>query len=273
VNSTVTVSAYDGRGTRSAARGQYRQQTVKVRRHPLDAGLGPRVRVRPWAFDRGVVQLALADQAIVPGLPEIKSWVETLVGEQPDLRIIRTGALFADAAARFASAGFVVIDTLALLRIDLADAPRRRAGSGTSPLRARHHVDAAGIDRQAFGDPWGNDAGDLAEIRRATPVHRARARFVPGDRRRRRLAAFAITGAAAGHGYLQRLAVAPDLQGHGHGRILVDDSLAWMRARRLGHGLVNTAIDNERALTLYESVGFRRLADQLVVMQLDVAGA
>jgi len=246
---------------------------VKVRRHPLDAGLGPRVRVRPWAFDRGVVQLALADQGIVPGVPEIKSWVETLASEQADLRTIRTGALFADAAARFASAGFAVIDTLALLRIDLVDTPRRRVGAGTSPLRARHHVDAAGVDRQAFGDPWGNDADDLAEIRRATPVHRARARFVPGGRRRRRLAGFAITGAAAGHGYLQRLAVAPDLQGHGHGRILVDDSLAWMRARRLGHGLVNTAIDNERALALYESVGFRRLADQLVVMQLDITGA
>ena len=43
-----------------------------------------------------------------------------------------------------------------------------------------------------------------------------------------------------------------------------------MDRRRLGHGLVNTAVDNERALALYESVGFRRLADQLVVMQLDV---
>ena len=231
------------------------------------------MRVRPWAFDHGVVQLALADQGIVPGLPEIKGWVETLTTEQGDLRTIRTGALFADAAARFASAGFTVIDTLALLRIDLAAAPRRRVGVGTSPLRSRHHGAAARVDRDAFGDPWGNDADDLAEIRRATPVHRARARFVRGDRRRRQLAGFAITGAAAGHGYLQRLAVAPDQQGHGHGRILVDDSLAWMRARRLGHGLVNTAIDNERALALYESVGFRRLADQLVVMQLDVTGA
>jgi ribosomal protein S18 acetylase RimI-like enzyme len=219
------------------------------------------------------VQLALADQGIVPGLPEIKGWVETLSSEQPDLRMIRTGALFADAAARFASAGFAVIDTLALLRIDLSESSRRRVGVGTSPLRSRHHAEAAVVDREAFGDPWGNDAGDLAEIRRATPVHRARARFVQGDGRRRRLAAFAITGAAAGHGYLQRLAVAPELQRHGHGRILVNDSLAWMRARRLGHGLVNTAVDNERALALYESVGFRRLADQLVVMQLDVAGA
>jgi ribosomal protein S18 acetylase RimI-like enzyme len=253
----------------------YRQRTVKVRRHPLDAGLGPRVRVRPWAFDRDVVQLALADQGIVPSVDEIRRWVDTLtadrgVDDPRPLRTIRTGALFADAAARFGSAGFAVIDTLALLRIDLAGSPRRRpAGATSSPLRPRRHAEAARVDRDAFGDPWGNDATDLGEIRRATPTHRARARFVSGPGGRR-LVAFAITGAAAGHGYLQRLAVDPPHQGQGHGRALVLDSLAWMRGRRLGHGLVNTAVNNERALALYESVGFRRLDEQLVVMQLDV---
>jgi ribosomal protein S18 acetylase RimI-like enzyme len=244
---------------------------VKVRRHPLDDELGPRVRARPWAFDRDVVQLALADQGIVPSVADINGWVEALAGRH-DLRAIRTGALFADAAQRFAAAGFTVIDTLALLRIDLAGTARRPRVA-TSPLRARRHAEAARVDRAAFGDPWGNDAGDLAEIRRATPIHRARARFVSasGDGRRR-LVAFAITGAAAGHGYLQRLAVIPDQQGHGHGRALTLDSLAWMRARRLAYGLVNTAVNNERALGLYESVGFNRLADELVVMQLDVDG-
>jgi ribosomal protein S18 acetylase RimI-like enzyme len=246
---------------------------VKVRRHPLGVGLGTRVRVRPWAFDRGVVQLALADQGVVPGRHEIRTWVETLTAERAGLRTIRTGALFADAAARFAEAGFVVIDTLALLRIDLTAPARHRDPARTSPLRARHHGEAALVDREAFGDPWGNDADDLAEIRRATPIHRARARFVDGPASRRQLAGFAITGAAAGHGYLQRLAVAPRHQGEGHGRALVVDSLAWMRSRRLGHGLVNTAVDNERALTLYESVGFHRLSDLLVVMQLDVDGS
>jgi len=237
----------------------------------VHAGLGPRVRVRPWAFDRGVVQLALADQGIVPARDEIRGWIDTLGAEDPGLRVIRTGALFADAADRFAAAGFTVIDTLALLRIDLADRSRGSTRRATSPLRARRHAAAAQVDRDAFGDPWGNDAGDLGEIRRATPLHRARARFVATPGTRRELAAFAITGAAAGHGYLQRLAVAPTHQGHGHGRALVDDSLAWMHRRRLGHGLVNTAVDNDRALRLYESVGFRQLSDRLVVMQLDLA--
>jgi ribosomal protein S18 acetylase RimI-like enzyme len=218
-----------------------------------------------------VVQLALVDQGIVPRVEEIRGWVDALGAEDARLRSVRTGALFADAADRFATAGFEVIDTLALLRIDLDEAPRASRRRSTSRLRARRHGEAARVDRDAFGDPWGNDAGDLGEIRRATPLHRARARFVVAPDRRRRLAAFAITGAAAGHGYLQRLAVDPRHQGQGHGRALVLDSLGWMRARRLGHGLVNTAIDNERALGLYESVGFVRLPDRLVVMELDLA--
>jgi ribosomal protein S18 acetylase RimI-like enzyme len=229
------------------------------------------VRVRPWAFDGHVVQIALADQGIVPSVAEIIGWVEALGADRHELRAIRTGALFADAADRFAAAGFTVIDTLALLRVELAGS-RRRSRVATSALRARRHVEAAHVDRAAFGDPWGNDAGDLAEIRRATPIHRARARFVNAPGGGRELVAFAITGAASGHGFLQRLAVAPLHQGRGHGRALTVDSLSWMRARRLAYGLVNTAVDNERALALYESVGFRRLADQLMVMQLDVNG-
>ncbi len=82
--------------------------------------------------------------------------------------------------------------------------------------------------------------------------------------------AFAISGAAAGQGYLQRLAVAPEHQGHGHGRALVVDALAWMAARRLSHAMVNTAVGNDAALGLYEAHGFRRLPEQLVVMQLDL---
>lgn len=243
----------------------------------MHAGLGTRVRVRPWAFDRDVVQLALADQGIVPTVEEIRGWVATLTARDPGLRAVRTGALFSAAADRFALAGFEVIDTLALLRVDLDEIDRRalrRAARAapTARLLARRHPEAARVDRAAFGDPWGNDTRDLADIRRATPIHRARARFVRAGGRRE-LVAFAITGAASGHGYLQRLAVAPEHQGHGHGRALVLDSLAWMCRRRLGYGLVNTAVDNERALNLYESSGFRRLPDQLVVMELELAAA
>ncbi len=233
-------------------------------------GLGSRVRARPWSFDDRVVHLTLADQTVVPRPDEVAQWVDVVAAGNPDVRAVRTGALFPDAAARFVEAGFEVIDTLALLRVALVRAGIRLAPPpGTARLAVRRHREASALDRAAFGDPWGNDAGDLADIRHATPTHHAAARYV-GPPARRRLVAFAISGAAGGQGYLQRLAVDPQHQRAGHGRALVIDALAWMRRRRLEHGVVNTAVSNAPALRLYESLGFRRLPEQLVVMQFDL---
>lgn len=244
----------------------YRHGSVKVR----SPGLGSRVRVRSWAFDDQVVQLSLADQTLVPRPDELAQWIDAVVDATTPLRAIRTGALFPEAAARFADAGFEVIDTLALLRVDLhAQHVDPTSTPRTARLRARRHREASQVDRAAFGDPWANNARDLGEIRRATPLHHATARFVT-HQQRRRLAAFAISGAASGQGYLQRLAVHPDHQRAGHGQALVTDALAWMRRKRLTHGVVNTAVGNEPALALYASLGFRRLPERLVVMQLDV---
>jgi ribosomal protein S18 acetylase RimI-like enzyme len=236
------------------------------------------VRVRTSVFDPGIVHLALADQGIVPDPDELASWVDA-IATRDSVRAIRTGALFAEAADRFAGAGFVVVDTLMLFRADLGDESVARAKArrrATVPLWPHQHDAAARIDRAAFGAAWSNGPADLAEIRRATAAHRARARrsLTSGGRsvlRRPPLVAFAITGAAGGHGYLQRLAVLPAHQRQGHGRALTVDSLTWMRRRRLGHAVVNTGVDNEPARALYESLGFRPLTDRLVVMQLDLA--
>jgi ribosomal protein S18 acetylase RimI-like enzyme len=224
-----------------------------------------------------MVHLSLADQGIVPDPDELASWVDTLAGRE-SVRAIRTGALFTEAANRFAGAGFAVVDTLMLLRADLSDPAvgrTERRGGATVPLRHRQHDEAARVDRSAFGAEWSNAPADLGEIRRATAAHRARARRALATNTRRMfrrppIVAFAITGAAGGQGYLQRLAVLPEHQRQGHGRVLTVDSLAWMRRRRLGHAVVNTGVDNEPARELYESLGFRALSDRLVVMQLDL---
>lgn len=230
-------------------------------------------------FDPGVVHLALADQGIVPDPAELAGWVGALAASD-GIHAIRTGALFAAAADRFADAGFSVVDTLMLLRADLTDprvVPPRRRREATVPLRPRHHDAAAVVDRAAFGEEWGNGPRDLTEIRQATSVHRARARRAttsagaPWARHRGPIVAFAISGAAGGQGYLQRLAVVPEHQRQGHGRALTVDSLAWMNRRRLSHAVVNTGVDNEPARALYESLGFHVIPDRLVVMQLDLS--
>ena len=236
-------------------------------------GLGSRVRARPWSFDDRVVHLTLADQTVVPRPDEVAQWLDVLAAGAPTCAPCAPGRCSRTPPRAFAEAGFDVIDTLALLRVQLVRAGIQMAPPpGTARLAVRRHREASMLDRAAFGDPWGNDAGDLNDIRHATPTHHAAARYV-GPATRRRLVAFAISGAAGGQGYLQRLAVDPQHQRAGHGRALVIDALAWMRRRRLEHGVVNTAVSNEPALRLYESLGFRRLPEQLVVMQFDLAAA
>jgi ribosomal-protein-alanine N-acetyltransferase len=130
-------------------------------------------------------------------------------------------------------------------------------------MRAWHVSHAAALDERAFGSVWGNDVDGIAEIRRATPVHRARI-VVDG----RRMAGFAISGAGGDGGYLQRLAVDPAMQRRGIGRALVLDALHWLRRRPIDTAYVNTAVANAPALALYESLGFVRVADHLTIAEL-----
>lgn len=255
---------------------------MKARRNkgaPLGSGATVDARFRHAAFDRRVVILALADDSVVPSPDDIADWVQH-VTSTPGVTTIRTSALFPRAAASFREAGFVAADTLALLRVDLADDAvravvdgdgRRRSPSTTVSLRTGEFATAAAIDQAAFGPRWGHDAAELELIREATPHFQARARVRRGGLLRRDVLAVAISGASSQHGYLQRLSVHPDEQRAGHGRALTIDALRWMRRRRLQDCLVNTSVDNAAALGLYESVGFRRLSDNLEVLEFDVA--
>ena len=109
----------------------------------------------------------------------------------------------------------------------------------------------------------GRDLASVADVRRATPRHRARLARADDAH----LAAYAITGRDADQGFLQRLAVDPAHQRRGLGRSLVLDSLKWLGRWRVGRVLVNTPTDNEAALSLYEQVGFHRLPERLGVYE------
>ena len=147
-------------------------------------------------------------------------------------------------------AGFHEIDSLLLLQLDLveSDVPSRRvtgiAGRGpTRRLTAARLADAAAVDQAAFGTGWSNDTASLDAIREATPSHRSRMIGDGGD-----LRGFAISGRAGTRGYVQRVAVDPDFQRRGLGRLLVSDALTWMGRHHVRTVLVNTASDNAAAL-------------------------
>ena len=163
------------------------------------------------------------------------------------------------------SVGFEPIDRLVLLRrqldrpiidrsTDLDHRPR--------PLRAWHLRRAAHVDLDAFGPMWGNDTASLRDISRATPHNRARL-----VRSGRDIAGFAISGAALDNGYLQRLSVSSTHRRRRIGHDLVLDALQWMYERDLNAAFVNTGVDNQAALELYDQLGFEALDDELVIAE------
>lgn len=161
----------------------------------------------------------------------------------------------------FLDAGFHLLERLHLLSRPLLDEPpevtrRLRAG------RAWHRRAVLDIDGRAFDPFWRFDETSLREARSATPISRFRVAMTDGSP-----AGYAVTGRAANRGYLQRLAVDPDHEGSGIGSDLVNDALGWLHRRGATMVMVNTQERNERALGLYEHLGFKPDPNGLVVLE------
>jgi ribosomal protein S18 acetylase RimI-like enzyme len=142
------------------------------------------------------------------------------------------------------------------------DAPR---------LRRAWRADRASVlalDHLAFDEFWRLEDPGLREALQATPAARFRIGepIRPDERDRFEAAAYAITGRAGRHGYLQRIAVHPHDRRLGWGHALVLDALRWLRRHDVRRALVNTQWTNDGAVALYESCGFRRLPVGLCVL-------
>lgn len=224
--------------------------------------------MRQWPHDPSVAHLIFVDHQAIPTLDAIGAAVEHAIDR--GARAIRTSALFPDAADVLVGAGFEPIDQLALLRVELDErfvAELPSSGHRVRSLRAWSMASAAAVDQESFGPLWGNDTASLRDTRRATPHHRARAVRIG-----RELAGFALSGAAAGNGYVQRVAVAPRHRHRGVALDLTTDALRWMHATGRTSVLVNTGIENHPALSLYRRLGFRALPDTLTIAERRLSG-
>ena len=119
------------------------------------------------------------------------------------------------------------------------------------------------MDIAAFDAGWDLDIAGIRDACRATPAHRIRLAVTATDEP----AGYMITGRSGSTGFVQRLAVKPEHQGQGVGTALLQDGLRWLARHRVHEVLVNTHLDNGRALHLYERWGFRRLDEHLYVME------
>jgi ribosomal protein S18 acetylase RimI-like enzyme len=174
-----------------------------------------------------------------------------------------TGALSPAESTGFLAAGFEISEQLHLLAHDLRDIPDIVTPVTLRRASAKDHPDVLDLDHAAFPPFWQLDRDGLVDAIRATPQARFR---VANDPDEVGIIGYAITGRAGRRGYLQRLAVAAGHHGQGVGAALVVDGLRWLRRWRVETTVVNTQLDNGRALALYERLGFRRQVPGLSVL-------
>jgi ribosomal protein S18 acetylase RimI-like enzyme len=164
------------------------------------------------------------------------------------------------------ASGFTVHERLHLLSRPVEPLPQ----AGPTPVslrrgRRRDRPAVLAVDGAAFSPFWRLDGAGLDDALTATPSARFRvAARTDGDQA---VVGYAVTGRAGARGYLQRLAVDPRSQGSGVGTALIADALRWLRRWGAREVLVNTQESNERAVALYEGLGFRRHDEGLAVLQ------
>lgn len=234
-----------------------------MRRSDTVTGRADRLRIGPW---RGDPATALVSP--VPGRAPTPATLTRTIDEIAGLGYasILTPALAESEQGVFLDQGFHVRERLHLLGHDLRGLPaasvpevhlrRGRAGDLDAVLE---------LDGLAFDGFWRFDHDGLADARRATP--RSRFRVAVAEHR---VVGYHVTGVSGRLGYLQRLAVHPDAQGHGIGTALVGDSLLWCARRRAASVLVNTQESNAGALRLYRRLGFADEPTGLAVLALSI---
>ncbi|HUZ43641.1 MAG TPA: GNAT family N-acetyltransferase [Acidimicrobiales bacterium] len=222
-----------------------------------------RARCTPWRGDGRLAHLAPASDSQILSTGFIRHCLGCLAGE--GYAGVVTSALAPPEQAGFIDAGFDVEQRLHLLAHDLSDLPEPPGPADVRLRRTRHQdmEEVVRIDQSAFDEFWTMDAAALKDATEATPRARFRLALAGAGAQP---AGYAITGKAGNRGYLQRLAVGREATGRGIGRLLVSDGLRWLKRRGAERCLVNTQEGNQRALDLYERMGFRLQSGGLAVL-------
>jgi ribosomal protein S18 acetylase RimI-like enzyme len=171
-----------------------------------------------------------------------------------------TAALREFEAHAFLGAGFEVHESLHVLEHTLRSLPT--VDSPVKLRRARRHdlSSVLSVDHQAFEPFWQLDEAGIREAIAATPS----ARYRVADNGA--VVGYAICGRADSVGFIQRLAVHPQVLRSGIGSALIVDALRWLKRRGVRQALVNTQPGNSPALSLYQRLGFTLREEPLLVL-------
>jgi len=160
-------------------------------------------------------------------------------------------------------AGFETYIDLALMRkpLDNDDGPPNHLVVENSD----HGLDELlSIDAAAFPPFWRFNRSGLEEAIEATS-RSTTLTILGGDGAP---IAYAVVGFGSAIAYLQRVAVDPQWQGNGMGRSLVRVAARKARASGAKVLLLNTQLDNDPALALYNDEGFVQLPEPLTLLHV-----
>lgn len=216
-----------------------------------------RVHINPWKTSgvvANVVPFPTGDRLSQVVVDRVLEQLRTLGYEQAF-----TAAMSPQQAEAFLQGGFELHEELHLLRRSLRDELEEDA-AGLRRGRRSDWEQVLTLDQLAFDAFWGFDRQNLSDAIRATPRHRFQ--VTKGDP----VVGYHVTGLSATNGYIQRIAVHPDAQGHGWGTRLLSDAMRWAQRHGALTAHVNTQISNERALNLYLRNGFELASWRLQVL-------
>jgi ribosomal protein S18 acetylase RimI-like enzyme len=172
-------------------------------------------------------------------------------------------------AAEFRQWGFEKACRIILLEKRLTSqpaTPAEPAGIRLSRFKKSMLKKVLQVDAESFDDFWKLDDRTLEAIaescRRNVFLVATRGSDVIG---------YAIAGANGPLGYLQRLGVHRDYQGHGIGRFLACIVLKTLYFMGANVVMVNTQEENLVAMELYKSLGFGELPETRYIMQCEAA--
>jgi len=234
---------------------------------------GSRFRVRPWPEDPKTASLVLMPGGRAPGASSIAQCIVRLRAR--GYSTVLTGALAPQERDPFFDNAFQLHHELHLLNRPLGDiaAPpgplgRRGASRQLRPARKRDWPAVIDIDREAFNAFWRFDRDGIFDALRATPIRRFRIMRTEHAE----VSGYHIAGLAGSAGYLQRLAVHPELHRRGIGTALINDALGWMQNRGAHTAWVNTQVGNDAALATYLTHKFVLQKDRLAVLTCSLDG-
>jgi ribosomal protein S18 acetylase RimI-like enzyme len=167
-----------------------------------------------------------------------------------------------EAAAGYRKAGLQVSETLVAFRMDSHQAaaldPSPPEGVRFTPALAADVPVLVALDESCFDQFWAYEAWRFVDA-----LLDDRLVVATGDTG---VIGYTLSTVDRGSGTIGRVAVHPDYRGRGIGAALLGDAATGLAESGAGMITLCTQTYNHAALALYEGIGMRRMAGQLVLM-------